>query len=82
MRPKTADTKVLAGRFLPAGWVVPALALLALAQIVVQLRCFLHIGLKRQKREDLQLLLFTVLLLAIMAFGTLWLMADLSDRMM
>ena len=67
---------------LPSAWVIPALALLALAQIMVQLRYFLHIDLTRQKREDLQLLLFTVLLLAIMAFGTLWVMADLGDRMM
>ncbi len=67
---------------LPHGWALPALALLALAQIVVHLRIFLHIDLTRQKREDLQLLLFTILLLGMMAFGTLWIMADLEARMM
>ncbi|UMA64977.1 cytochrome o ubiquinol oxidase subunit IV [Roseivivax marinus] len=67
---------------LPAGWIVPTLVVLALVQIVVQFRYFLHIDLTRQKREDLQLLLFTILLLAIMAFGTLWVMGDLSERMM
>ncbi len=67
---------------LPGGWAVPVLAVLALAQIVVHLRIFLHIDLTRQKREDLQLLLFTVLLLGIMAFGTLWVLADLEARMM
>ncbi|TDL79766.1 cytochrome o ubiquinol oxidase subunit IV [Palleronia sediminis] len=66
---------------LPRGWAIPALIVLALTQIVVHLRVFLHIDLTRQKREDLQLLLFTVLLLAIMGFGTLWIMANLAERM-
>ena len=57
------------------------IAVLAVAQIVVHLRFFLHINLSRQKREDLQLILFTVLLLAIMAFGTLWIMGNLAIRM-
>lgn len=54
----------------------------ALVQIVVHFRFFLHIDLSRQKREDLQLILFTVLLLAIMASGTIWIMASLQTRMM
>ncbi len=53
----------------------------AIAQIVVQLRYFLHIGLDRQKREDLQLILFSVLMLALMAFGTIWIMLNLAGRM-
>ena len=56
------------------------IALLAVAQIIVHLRFFLHIDLSRQKREDLQLILFTVLLLGIMALGTLWIMSNLSAR--
>ena len=57
------------------------IGVLAVAQIVVHLRFFLHIDLSRQKREDLQLILFTVLLLAIMAIGTLWIMGNLALRM-
>ena len=57
------------------------IAILAIAQIVVHLRFFLHIGLSRQKREDLQLILFTVLLLSIMSLGTLWIMGNLATRM-
>jgi cytochrome o ubiquinol oxidase operon protein cyoD len=34
-----------------------------------------------QKREDLQLILFPVLLLAIMVGGTVWIMASLTTRM-
>ena len=53
----------------------------ALAQVVVQFRYFLHIDLSRQKREDLLLILFSVFLLAIMAGGTVWIMANLAHRM-
>ena len=71
---------VLSG-LLSRGTAICALIVLALAQIVVHLRIFLHIDLSRQKREDLQVLLFTALLLAIMGLGTLWVMADLTSRM-
>ena len=52
----------------------------ALVQMAVQLRFFLHIGFA-QKREDLQLILFSVLLLTIMVAGTVWIMASLALRM-
>jgi cytochrome o ubiquinol oxidase operon protein cyoD len=53
----------------------------AVAQIVVQLRYFLHIDLSGQKREDLQLILFSLVLLTLMAGGTIWIMGDLAGRM-
>lgn len=69
-----------------AGWPTGAalwlIAVFAMVQIVVHFRFFLHIDLSRQKREDLQLILFTGLLLAIMAGGTIWIMASLYSRMM
>ena len=52
----------------------------ALVQMVVQFRFFLHIGFS-QKREDLQLILFSALLLIIMVAGTIWIMASLATRM-
>ena len=52
----------------------------ALVQMVVHFRFFLHIGF-RQKREDLQLILFSTLLLVIMVAGTIWIMASLAMRM-
>lgn len=55
--------------------------LLGLAQLVVHLRFFLHIDLSRQKREDLHLILFSILLLFIMAVGTIWIMGNLATRM-
>ncbi len=56
------------------------IGVLALAQMVVHFRFFLHIGF-RQKREDLQLILFSSLLLFIMIAGTVWIMASLALRM-
>lgn len=53
---------------------------LALVQMIVHFRFFLHIGL-RQKRDDLQLILFSALLLIIMVSGTIWIMASLAARM-
>ncbi|EEB85671.1 cytochrome o ubiquinol oxidase subunit IV [Roseobacter sp. GAI101] len=58
------------------------LAVLAIAQVVVHFRFFLHIDLSRQAREDLQLILFTGLLIAIMVAGTIWILGDLMTRMM
>jgi cytochrome o ubiquinol oxidase operon protein cyoD len=52
----------------------------ALVQMLLHFRFFLHIGFK-QKREDLQLILFSALLLAIMVAGTIWIMASLAMRM-
>ncbi len=58
------------------------LFLSALAQVAIQLRYFLHIDSSKQAREDLQLILFSALLLFIMVIGTIWILSDLSERMM
>ncbi len=50
-------------------------------QVVAQVGWFLHIDLSRQKREDLQLILFSTLILILMAGGTIWVLADLARRM-
>lgn len=59
-------------------WVI---AVLGLIQIAAHFRFFLHIDLSRQKREDLHLILFSLLLLIIMAGGTIWIMYNLAGRM-
>lgn len=48
----------------------------AIGQLFVQLRCFLDIDLQKSHRDDLQLILFTGVLAAIMIGGTLWITAD------
>jgi cytochrome o ubiquinol oxidase operon protein cyoD len=62
--------------------VLATVAVLALVQVAVHLRYFLHIDFSRQKREDLQLILFSALILLLMAGGTLWVLANLAERMM
>ena len=66
---------------LPLRLKIACICAAAILQIVVHMRFFLHVDLTRQKREDLQLILFTVLLLVLMAGGTIWLMTDLAARM-
>lgn len=65
---------------LPRFAMLVVIGVLALAQMVVHFRFFLHIGF-RQKREDLQLILFSALLLFVMIAGTIWIMASLATRM-
>ena len=62
--------------------VLAVIAVLVLVQVLVHLRYFLHIDFSRQKREDLQLILFSALILLLMAGGTLWVLANLAERMM
>ncbi|RVV96790.1 cytochrome-c oxidase [Mesobaculum littorinae] len=57
------------------------LGLLALAQIVVQFRYFLHIDLQKSHRDDLQLILFTALIVGLMVGGTIWILFDQHTRM-
>lgn len=52
----------------------------ALGQMLVHFRFFLHISFK-QKREDLELIIFSAVLLTIMIAGTIWIMASLAIRM-
>lgn len=57
------------------------IGLFAAAQIIVHLRFFLHIDLSKSHRDDLQLILFTSVIILLMVGGTLWIMSDLAHRM-
>ena len=57
------------------------LILCAILQLIVHLRFFLHLAFKGQQREDLQLVLFTGLILLIMVGGSIWVLGDLYNRM-
>src|SRR5699024_4705935 len=65
---------------LPRYTTLGIIGFLALVQMIVHFRFFLHIGFKRH-REDLHLILFSTLLLIIMVAGTLWIMVNLAARM-
>jgi cytochrome o ubiquinol oxidase operon protein cyoD len=65
---------------MPRRPVLIAIGVLAQLQMAVHFRFFLHIGIRRN-REDLQLILFSALVLIIMVAGTAWIMANLATRM-
>ncbi len=54
----------------------------AVVQVIVHFRFFLHIDLSKSKSDDLQLILFSFLILAMMVGGTIWILANLQARMM
>lgn len=60
-------------------WIV---AISAIVQVAVHLRFFLHIDLSKSKRDDLELILFSVLIVVLMVGGTVWIMGNLHMRMM
>lgn len=65
-----------------AALLVYLLVFLALAQAVVQLRFFLHLGQEAKPRWESLTFYFMVLVLLIIALGTLWIMHDLDERTM
>jgi cytochrome o ubiquinol oxidase subunit IV len=68
---------------LMAPWTTLAVVLgLALIQVMVHLRFFLHIDLKRSARSDLQLILFSAGIILLMLGGTLVILGNLRMRMM
>ena len=69
-------------RLLSAGSALYAIFALGLVQIGVHFRFFLHIDLRRSARSDLQLILFSALIILMMVGGTIVLMFNLRSRMM
>ena len=63
-------------------WVLIAVAACAVVQVVVHFRFFLHIDLSRQKRDDLQLILFSTLIVALMVGGTVWIIMNEHAKML
>jgi cytochrome o ubiquinol oxidase operon protein cyoD len=69
-------------RLAEARTVFAAVLALGVVQMMVQFRCFLHISLARSSRDDLQLILFSTLIVALMVGGTLVILFNLHGRMM
>ncbi|KVD21649.1 cytochrome o ubiquinol oxidase subunit IV [Burkholderia ubonensis] len=59
-----------------------ALAVLAFAQIVVHLVCFLHMNTSSSQRWNVMAFSYTVLTALILIVGTLWVMHNVSMNMM
>lgn len=62
-----------------SGWtLIYSLATLAIAQLFVQLIFFLHLGSESKPRWNLTALLFAIMVVVIVVFGSLWIMKNLS----
>ncbi|MBA3722516.1 MAG: cytochrome o ubiquinol oxidase subunit IV [Parachlamydiaceae bacterium] len=70
-------TKLLSGQVL-----IYTIVCLALVQAVIQLLYFLHLGEEYKPRWETIVFYFMVMILIIIAFGSLWIMDDLNDRVM
>jgi cytochrome o ubiquinol oxidase operon protein cyoD len=73
---------LVASGLLPRFTTLVVIAVLAVVQVGVHLRYFLHIDLKTTPRENLLAIAFAAVLIFIMVGGTLWIMLDLDARMM
>ena len=59
-----------------------ALVGLGVAQVIIQLLCFLHLGGESKPRWNLIVFLFMLLILFVVVIGSLWIMHNLDYRMM
>ena len=62
-------------------FIITAIVGLALAQFIVQLFFFLHLGRETKPRWKLLVLGFMILIVCIVVFGSLWIMNNLNYRM-
>jgi cytochrome o ubiquinol oxidase subunit IV len=58
-----------------------AIGCFALVQAVVHSRCFLHVYPPHENVDEMLLVLFTVIILVMMAGGTVWILGNLHSRM-
>ncbi|AJC21618.1 cytochrome o ubiquinol oxidase subunit IV [Pandoraea pulmonicola] len=72
---------VMLGR-VPKGMGLAAIVVLCVAQLMVQLVYFLHIGAKRGQRQNSAIFLCTAGLIAIIVAGSLWVMHNANTNMM
>lgn len=68
--------------WLPLRPLVYLLVSFAFVQAFAQLFCFLHVGQEAPPRWETLIFGFMVLILLIIAIGSLWIMHDLNDRVM
>jgi cytochrome o ubiquinol oxidase operon protein cyoD len=68
-------------RFLGGSSLVAAIVSLGLAQLMIQLRFFLHLGHESKPRWNLLAFAFMVLVVLILVFGSLWIMNHLNYNM-
>jgi cytochrome o ubiquinol oxidase operon protein cyoD len=66
----------------PHGLILPGIVVLAVVQLLVQLVFFLHMGTAADQRDNTAIFAFTVLIIAIVVGGALWVMHNANVNMM
>jgi cytochrome o ubiquinol oxidase operon protein cyoD len=67
---------------MPRWFIIGGVIVLAILQILVHLRYFLHLSFGSSQKLNLQAILFALFIIIIMVGGTLWIMNDLNGHMM
>ncbi|RQO43095.1 cytochrome o ubiquinol oxidase subunit IV [Variovorax sp. KBW07] len=67
---------------LPRQMRLPVIVMLCVAQLIVQLACFLHIGTSSDQRSNTGIFICTALLIVIVIAGSLWVMHNANENMM
>lgn len=66
----------------PQHLVMPGIMVLCVAQVLVQLVFFLHLSSKPGQRSNLSIGVFTLLIIAIIVVGSIWVMHNMNLYMM
>jgi len=66
----------------PHHLMLPGIVIFAVVQLLVQLVFFLHMGTSPGKQGNLAIMLFTLLILAIVVVGSLWVLHNMNANMM
>ena len=66
----------------PHGMILGAITILAVAQLLVQLLFFLHLGAAPEQRNNTVIFVLTILLIATVVSGSLWVMHNANVNMM
>lgn len=62
--------------------IMALVGVLAIAQLIIQLLFFLHVGQELRPRWKLLALIFMIVIVLIFVLGSLWIMANLDNNMM
>ncbi|RDI98295.1 cytochrome o ubiquinol oxidase subunit IV [Dyella solisilvae] len=77
-----ASFGVVMSGLVPHELMMPGIIVFGVAQLVVQLVCFLHMGTSPSQRGNLAIMLFTILILGIVVVGSLWVLHNMNVNMM
>ena len=66
----------------PHAMILPGIVVLGVAQLLVQLVFFLHMGSAPEQRDNLAIFVFTAVIIAIIVCGSLWVLHNMNANMM